>query len=82
MKPHYSEIVLSRVVPLLKVGAETGLVELEGDDCKALLFLLQTCVPLEPFLEIFAELTHRTVIDYNKAPAPAPSSNQRKLGDK
>ena len=68
MKPDFSELVLSRVVPLLEVGAETGLVELEGADCTALLFVLQTSVPLEPFLELFSELTKRTFL---KAP-PAP----------
>lgn len=75
MKPDFAELVLSRVVPLLEVGAETGLVELEGDDCTALLFVLQTSVPLEPFLELFAELTKRTFL---KAPtAPGEDDHER-----
>lgn len=70
----YSTIVTERLIPLLQTGAETDLIELDGEDCRALLFVLRTSVPLEPFLDLFSQLTHATILP--PAPAPAPTPDQ------
>lgn len=57
------QIVLDRVVPLLETGAHTGYIELDKDDCEALIFVLKTSVSLEPFLDLFSKILKETVIN-------------------
>jgi hypothetical protein len=56
------KIVLDRVVPLLETGAHTGYIELDKDDCEALLFVLRTSVSIEPFLDLFSKILKETII--------------------
>jgi hypothetical protein len=57
------QIVLDRVVPLLETGVRHGRIELDKDDCDALLFVLKTSVSLEPFLDLFSKILKETVIN-------------------
>lgn len=60
----YSSIVQERLIPKLKKGAEKGRLELTGDDCEKLLFVLRTSVPLEPFLASFVDIIGSTFDDF------------------
>lgn len=62
----YSSIVRDRLAPKLQRGAEKGRLELTGDDCEKLLFVIRTSVPLEPFLEQFVNIIKSTCDDFRK----------------
>lgn len=55
-------VMLENVLPKLKSGRETGSVELDERDCQALLFVLSTSIPIEPFIVLFHELIRETLI--------------------
>lgn len=59
-------IVLNRVVPLLEAGVRQGRIELDKDDCDALMFVLKTSVSLEPFLDLFSRILKETIIHEKK----------------
>lgn len=66
----YSQIVQGRLIPKLNKGVEKGRLELTGEDCEKLLFVLRTSVPLEPFLSSFVEIIGNTIDDhYRRRPA-------------
>lgn len=63
-KTTFQELAAGRIVPILEKGIELGTVQLEKRDCEELLFILRTSIPLEPFLETFAEMINKTVAEY------------------
>jgi len=60
----YSRVVIDRIIPKLRRGQKRGRLELTGDDCEKLLFVLRTSIPLEPFLTNFVEVMHMTFDDH------------------
>lgn len=59
----YSRIVIERIIPKLKRGQKRGRLELSGEDCEKLLFVLRTSVPLEPIITNFVEVIRMTFDD-------------------
>ena len=55
-------VILEPVLTKLKIGRESGSVELNEQDCRALLFVLSTSIPIEPFIALFHDLIHQTLI--------------------
>lgn len=72
----FSDLVKQKIVPILERGSAGERIELGADDCDALLFVLRTSVPLEPFLDLFSKMTKATIIppakpgrkDHNERP--------------
>jgi hypothetical protein len=58
----FTDIVKQKIVPILERGSAGERIELGADDCEALLFVLRTSVPLEPFLELFSQITKATIL--------------------
>lgn len=58
----FSDLVKQKIVPILEMGSAGERIELGADDCDALLFVLRTSVPLEPFLDLFSKMTKATII--------------------
>lgn len=58
----FSDLVKRHIVPILERGSAGERIELGADDCDALLFVLRTSVPLEPFLDLFSKMTKATII--------------------
>ena len=57
-----SDLVKQKIVPILERGSAGERIDLGADDCDALLFVLRTSVPLEPFLDLFSQMTKATII--------------------
>lgn len=55
-------VMLEPVLPKLKIGRESGSVELNEQDCRALLFVLSSSVPIEPLIGLFHDLIQQTLI--------------------
>ena len=62
----FTDLVKQKIVPILERGSAGERIEIGREDCSALLFVLRTSVPLEPFLELFSQLTNATIL----SPAP------------
>lgn len=58
----FSDLVKQKIVPILERGSAGERIELGADDCDALLFVLRTSVPLEPFLDLFSKMTKATIL--------------------
>jgi hypothetical protein len=69
----FADLVKQKIVPILERGSTGERIELGADDCDALLFVLRTSVPLEPFLELFSQMTKATILP----PAPPGRKEHR-----
>lgn len=58
----FSDLVKQKIVPILERGSAGERIELGAADCDALLFVLRTSVPLEPFLDLFSKMTNATIL--------------------
>ena len=67
----FTEIVKQKIIPMLERGSAGERIELGADDCDSLLFVLRTSVPLEPFLDLFSQMTKATIIPPGRPQAVA-----------
>lgn len=72
----FSDLVKQKIVPILERGSAGERIELGADDCDALLFVLRTSVPLEPFLDLFSKMTKATILPPAK---PGRKDNREQL---
>jgi len=66
-----NEIITGEIAPLLEVGKNGKGCFLSAHNCKSLLFVLRTSVPIEPFTALFSKfLTASRAIFINKTILP------------
>jgi len=54
--------IKDQIAPILELGKEGEGAHLTPFECKTLLFVLRTSVPLEPFTELFSEIIKKTLL--------------------
>ncbi len=60
------EVFLRDILPKLREGSsgrEGCMCFLNQEECRNLIFLLKTSIQIEPFIELFTEMTHAVMIE-------------------